>query len=82
MRWKGDAQDHDPAALRQTLQGCAAMSDATDMHDRLVAAIGKSWRNGYQQAVDSLRELADELGDEQIKLAVAMLADRLQEMKP
>jgi hypothetical protein len=45
-------------------------------------ALKEAWGHGYQQAVDALREMTDEFGDEQARVLIGTLADMLEGMKP
>lgn len=41
-----------------------------------------SWIAGYQTAVEALRSLTDEFGDEQVKAMIPVLADLVESVKP
>lgn len=47
-----------------------------------VSALKEAWGHGYQQAVDTLRKMADEFEDEQCKAVLRAAAFCLQETKP
>ncbi len=56
------------------------MSDTTQ-HDVIDATLLNSWRQGYQEAVDKLRWMADNLKDPDAIEVVRMLATTLETMK-
>lgn len=58
------------------------MSAATHIPDPVVLdGLREAWSAGYQSAVDALREMADEFGDETANV-IRATAITLQEMKP
>ena len=65
------------------------MTDNTDPaakmaehHDAIIAACREAWRRGYQQAIDSMRELAASLDSDDTKESVEVLCSLLEKMKP
>lgn len=48
----------------------------------IMNALKEAWNHGYDSAVQSLRDMVSDYGDEQIKLAIGQLADALEGIKP
>jgi len=48
----------------------------------LMPALQEAWSAGYQQAVDTLRDFAEETQHEQVKLLVSQLAKLLEAVRP
>ena len=62
--------------------GCAMQCQAKAQSRFLVATTQESWDDGYQAAVDALREMADHLTDPDAVEVVMMLATALESTKP
>jgi hypothetical protein len=65
------------------------MTDGTDPAAKMVehreailAACREAWRRGYQQAIDSTRELAASLDSDDTRESVEVLCSLLEKMKP
>jgi hypothetical protein len=50
--------------------------------DRMVLHIRQTWLDGYQRAVETMRDWADDFGDEQSKAAIRACADMVEAAKP
>jgi len=58
------------------------MPDLGNDNSVLYAAVKEAWINGYQTAVTTLRELADETENEELAAIIKTLAATLESVKP
>jgi hypothetical protein len=71
-----------PQPADTTSTAVATFEAARHDSDPVRQAVHMAWECGYQAAVDAIRELVREFKDDGARVAVAMLADTLESMKP
>lgn len=67
---------------RQTTPTVPEAAATVAAHDAILSACREAWSAGYQTAVNALREMEDEFGSDDMKAAIAVLADSLEAVKP